>query len=364
MKKVSVDKVSKTSSKLLLAILAIMFIAIIGIIGIFMYNTLPIDSNSTETVDFKIESGWTSSKIAKELEQKGLIRDDDVFKVYIRISKISDFKAGNFKLSKSMNIDEIVNILTDSKNALVDSITITFLEGKNYLYFMDKIAENFNYTKEELIEYTSKEAYLKGLIDKYWFIDESILNKDIYYPLEGYLFPDTYQFNKDSSIDTIMDTLLGAMDKNLSAYKEEIQLSGKSIHSLLTLASVIELEAVTPEDRLEVAGVFENRLNSNMALGSDVTTYYGVKKQMKDSLTMSDLNNCNAYNTREVCNILVPVGPICSSAYSSIIAAIKPNKNNYYFFVADTNNKVYFGVTYNDHINIINKLKRSGLWPE
>lgn len=263
-----------------------------------------------------------------------------------------------------MNVNELIESFVDGKNVIIDSLSITFVEGKKFTYYADKIAENFGYKAEDIIKKTSDVEYLNKLIKKYWFIDNDILNENIYYPLEGYIFPDTYQFKKDATIEEIIEKMLDAMDAKLSTYKTEIELSGLKVHSLLTLASMVELEAVTPEDRLVLAGVFNNRIKSGWTLGSDVTTYYAVKKEMTESLTMSDLNGCNAYNTRGTCVKGLPVGPICAPSYSSITAAITPDETKYYYFVADSHNKLYFGVTESDHQKNISDLKKQGLWPE
>ena len=136
-----------------------------------------------------------------------------------------------------------------------------------------------------------------------------------------------------------------------------------SVHGLLTLSSMVELEAVTSEDRLLVSGVFHNRLNMGMSLGSDVTTYYAEQKKFTENIN-ADVNKCNAYNTRGPCVKGLPVGPICSPSYTSIIASINPSETNYLFFVADKNNKVYYAETNEQHVKNYNYLKSNNLWPE
>ena len=153
------------------------------------------------------------------------------------------------------------------------------------------------------------------------------------------------------------------MDKHLEPYKEDIVESKMSVHSLLTLASMVELEAVTSEDRLLVSGVFHNRLNSGIALGSDVTTYYAEQKKFTDNIN-ADIGKCNAYNTRGSCVKGLPVGPICNPSYTSIIAAINPNNTRYFYFIADKNNKLYYAENYEEHTKIYNYLKENNLYPE
>lgn len=358
------DKVTKKISRIILIVIIAVFAIIMGIIGYFFYCLTPVKSSSHETVTFVLESGWGNNQVVEELKRQKLIKNSLVFKIYIKLNNIGAFQAGSYTLSPSMNVDELIESFVEGKNVIIDSVSVTFVEGKKFPYYAEKIASTFGYSSDDVIKKASDEEYLNKLIKKYWFIDNDILNKDLYYPLEGYIFPDTYQFKKDASIEEILEKMLDAMDNKLSTYKNEIELSGLKVHSLLTLASMVELEAVTPEDRLVLAGVFNNRIKSGWTLGSDVTTYYAVRKEMTESLTMSDLNGCNAYNTRGTCVKGLPVGPICAPSYSSITAAITPDETEYYYFVADSHNKLYFGVTESDHQKNISDLKKQGLWPE
>ena len=125
-------------------------------------------------------------------------------------------------------------------------------------------------------------------------------------------------------------------------------------------------ETKTISDRNKVAGVFYNRLNSNLNLGSDVTTYYGIKVDMNErDLYKDEVNAYNAYNTRSSKMAgKLPIGPICNPSIKSIIAVLNPTKSNYYYFVADKNKKTYYSKTYNEHLNTISKLKSQGLWYE
>ena len=156
------------------------------------------------------------------------------------------------------------------------------------------------------------------------------------------------------------------MENVLNNYRDEIENSNYSVHEILTMASIVELEGAASNDRAGVAGVFYNRLKIGESLGSDVTTYYAVKKDFSSDLTNSDLYNCNnGYNTRGNCNRgKLPVGPICSASVDSILATIKPSKHDYLFFVADKNKKTYFTKTNAEHEAKVSELKANGLWNE
>lgn len=337
-------------------ILAIFF-AIIFLIYSFNLRGLNIDQEIT----FKINSGESTTQIINDLKDSDLIRNKFFTKFYMYINNKTNLKAGDYILNKNMSTATIVNKLYNG-DAIDDSLTITFLEGKRLTNYVDQIANNFDYSKEEIMTKLSDKAYLKSLIDKYWFIDDEILNSKLYNSLEGYLYPDTYTFKADSSIDDIIAKMLDNMSQKINDYQEAIKNSNHTYHELLTLASIVELEAASSDDRLNVAGVFYNRLNSGWTLGSDVTTYYGAQKNLTDELSQSECLECNAYNTRSTCLIGLPVGPIDSPSIDAIKAVINPNKNDYYFFVADINKKVYFSQTSEEQAKVIATLKSENMW--
>lgn len=265
-----------------------------------------------------------------------------------------------------MSLKEILEILQKGNGYNPEEISITFKEGKNIRAIASIISENTNNSYDDVINKVNDLDYINTLINKYWFLTEEIKNNKIYYALEGYLFPETYFFaNKDVSIETIFETMLSETEKRLEPYKEKINSLNLSIHEYFTLASIIELEGATSNDRKAVAGVFYNRLNDNWALGSDVTTYYALKiDDFKVSLTEElGLYKCDyAYNTR--CNNFtgLPVGPICNPGLESLLATLEPEKHSYYYFVADCTGKTYLSVDAASHRNTINKLINENNW--
>ena len=353
--------------KTIYKIIIICFIIIIAMIlvPIIWYNSSinPVSTKS-EKVDIQIEIGSSSDSIASILENSGLIKSKLAFKIYIKLNNITDFQAGNYTLNKNMDLDTITKALQTGKVAK-EQISITFIEGKNIKWIANVIENNTNNTQEDVFELLKDETYINSLINEYWFITDEIKNKDIYYPLEGYLFPDTYFFDgRDTSVQEIFKVMLEKMDEVLSDF--DLSTNKYTIHELLTLASVVELEGLDVSSRKDIAGVFYNRLNSNMSLGSDVTTYYAYKIEVgQRDLTTKELYTYNPYNTRgpEMFGKL-PVGPICSPSLSAIDATINPNKNKYFYFVADKNGKVYFSKTLGEQENTINKLKNEDLWYE
>lgn len=347
--------------KIILISIILFIIIIISLSVLFIYSLSPVNSKNEDIITFTVEQGWGKNKIITELKKNDLIRSEFFSKIIIKF-KNKELYAGTYKLSKDLSTNEIFEKISNQDNIENESITITFVEGKRLTNYVTLIANNFDFTEDEINEKLSNVDYLKKLIDKYWFLSEDILNNDIYYPLEGYLYPDTYEFKKNSKIEEIIEKLLNNMDKKISDYKEEIEIGKYSIHEYLTLASIVELEGVNSADRGNVAGVFYNRLNSGMSLGSDVTTYYAVKKDFSKELTQKDLDSCNGYNTRGVCVKGLPIGPICNAGLSSISAVVEPIENDYLYFVADKNKKTYFSKDGVEHASTVAKLKSDGLW--
>lgn len=356
-----IDKILKRT---LLAIFIFFIVGIIAVGVVFGINILPVDVSDNTPREFVVENGMGQNAIADKLEKEGIIKSAFFFKIFIKTTEPEDFKAGKHILAKNMSVDEIIGKLVSGETIKQDVVKITFVEGKRFPYYVTKIAENFDFDEESIYNLTGSDEFLSKIIEKYWFIDEHIKNKDLYYPLEGYLFPDTYEFKKDSTASEVFYKLLDEMGKKLNTYEEEIKASKYSVHELITLASLVELEGGLPEDRKMLSGVFYNRLNSGWSLGSDVTTYYAARKELTEPIYQSELNACNAYNTRGNCVKGLPVGPICSPSISSIIAAIEPSESTYFYFVADKNKKIYFGETNGDHHKNINDLKKNNLWPE
>ena len=355
----------KTFRNIALTILIILTITIVGVCSYYNINMKPV-SNDTMERQVTIEPGSIES-IGITLKENNLIKDVTIFKVYIRITGKTNLKAGVYSLSENMGVEKIVKLLEEGSTYNPDEISITFKEGINIRKVATVISENTNNTYKEVLSKLKDKEYINSLIKKYWFLTDDIKDKNIYYPLEGYLFPNTYRFNnKDVTVEEIFTKMLDETDKQLSKYKTKIEKSKYSIHELITLASIVELEGANASDRRGVAGVFYNRLNSSSypTLGSDATTYFASKiDDWTVSLTYSELNDCtNKYNTRCSLNTGLPIGPICNPSIESIASTISPKKHSYYFFVADCKGEVYLTKNSTEHTNIINKLKKENNW--
>ena len=346
--------------RLVVAIIIFLFVLLLILVGIVGFN-LSAANKEIDEVNFTISENENGNEIIDALEKEEVIRSAFWFKVYMKINGEINFKPGTYILSPKDNTPEIYRQFKE-EDFPRSEVMITFKEGIGMSKIIDLIVENTDIKKEEIEAKLKDSEYLNSLIDEYWFVKDEVLNPNLYYSLEGYLFPDTYSISKDSSIEDIFGKMLDRMGQELDKYEREISASKYSIHDLLTLASVVELEGSKKDDREKIASVFYNRLNAGMDLGSCVTTYYAVKKVMgEDELYNSDINTTNPYNTRGPGMIgKLPVGPISNPGATSLEAVLKPINTNYYYFLSDLSGKLYFTKTIDEHNSMISKLEKEG----
>ena len=346
--------------KLKIGMAFLFFIILTFFIGgsfIYKMGLSPVSKEDNKMI-IDIEKGSTSKKIASLLKEKDLIRSKEIFVFYLKLNKIDNLQSGSYELSPSMSVEEIVDKI--NKGEVIDkTFKLLFKEGINMRGIIKIIVENTDNTEEDVLNLLKDESYLDSLISKYWFIDESIKNKEIYYSLEGYLYPDTYIYYSGANVKDIFGKMLDQMGKVLSDYEDDIKNNKYSIHELLTLASMVEQEGSNKDNKRTVASVFYNRLNIGMTLGSDVTTFYGAKLDLNSGKS-PNYNETNAYNTRVKSGL--PVSPICIMGRDAIDAVINPDKTDYLYFVSDKNKKLYFSYNAAEQASVISKLKAEGLW--
>ena len=358
-----------SNKRLLIIIGAIVATIIFGIIvynGWYHWCLKPISKVQDEENPTRVEipEGVGSNEIAKILKKSKVIKSSMAMKIYMKKNEVGTLKAGKYDFYKTDSLQTIIEHLANGDVA-DDSVKLALIEGKNMRWIAKKIAENTNNTEEDVFNLLEDEEYIDSLIEKYWFLTEEIKNEDIYYPLEGYLLPDTYIFeNEDVSVKEIFNVVLNYTEKYLKDYKEKMEENNFSVHEIYTLASLAELEGNSIEDRKEIIGVFLNRMNKKMSLGSDVTTYYAFKVDMGErDLKAKELNEENPYNTRGPGMAgKLPVGPICNPSKEAIEAVLDYKETDALYFVADKNGKVYFTNTNDEHNAMIRKLKNEGLW--
>ena len=321
-------------------------------------GTKAVDKKDKTEVIFTIKSGDSRNTIIKNLKKAKLVKNELSGIIYINIHRGYNLQAATYSLNRSMSLKDIlVKIDKGDKYDNRKSVSLTFLPGKRLTDYAGTIADFINkyqnpkvkVTKEDVIKEINDEAYIKELINKYWFLTDEVLDSEIYYALEGYLQPETYEFYTTASIKEIVERMLDATSTKLKEYETDIKNSGYTVHQILSAAAIIEKEANSDEDRAKVAQVIYTRIAKGMNLGMDVTAYYAAKvDQTKDNPYMKSWNYLpSKYNTRNQNNLGLPIGPICNPSLSSVKAALHPSNTSYVYFYADLDTgKVYFAEDY------------------
>lgn len=337
--------------KILLWIIGIILLLIISLI-VFYTISMNAISKTSEDVVFTIELGTGKQQIIDDLHEAGIIKSKYASYAHMFLNNDLQFQAGTYNLNRNQSTPEILSSIADYKGSISeDTIKVTFVEGKRVTDYAKIISDNFDFTYDEVIAVFSDKTYAQTLIDEYDILTNEILDSDIFYPLEGYLYPETYEFFKDSSIEDIIKKLLDQTTNKLSDLTSKVNDGEYTLHELLSIAAIIEMEAVSSEDRKIVSQVIYSRLVYPMSLGMDVTTYYAVQKAMTEELTVTDLATDNGYNTRPTSNLGLPVGPICNPSYMSVEAALNPTSTNYLYFYADIiTGEVHFFEEYSDFV--------------
>ena len=212
---------NKKAKKILLIILTIIILMVgAGTIGgvLFYSTSLNATGTSSEEVIFVIKPGTPTKTIIDDIAEAGLLKNKYAGYVYIKMHKGINLQAGTYVLNKGMDFKEIIKILNNG-DILDDSVSVTFVEGKRIKSYAKQISEKFGYSEDEILGVWNNKEYLQELINKYWFLTDDILNDKLYYALEGYLYPNTYQFKKDATIKEITEKMLDTTKVFLDKYK-------------------------------------------------------------------------------------------------------------------------------------------------
>jgi UPF0755 protein len=343
---------AKVVRKIVFIITLILIIGVGAIAGggYFYINSAlkPADSNNKTEKNIEIPIGSTSSGIGKILESNGIIKDARVFKYYVKLKNEAGFMAGDYKLSPSMTIPEIISNLKTGKVVEEVVFKLTIPEGKQLKQIASIIAEKTNRDPNEVLNKLNDQAFISSLMKKYPdILTNDIMNENVLHPLEGYLFPATYPFYKeDPSIEEIVYVMLDKTANVLKNYRGEMEAKGMSVHELLTMASLIEEEATERVDRDQISSVFYNRIEAGMPLQTDPTVLY-AQGEHKDKVLYKDLEVDSPYNTYKYPG-LTP-GPIANAGETSIQAALKPADSDFYYFLATSTGEVLFSKTLEEH---------------
>lgn len=322
----------------------------------------PVDPNSKQYVRVQIPDGANTQQIGSALEKSGVIKNGLVFTVYAKYKNYTELKSGYYNLQKSMSVEDVIKELQKGGTPEPQEVTLaelTIPEG----YTLEQIAHTVGQLQGEFKEPMTAEAFMAKVQDetfiaqevaKYPNLLESLPAKDsgVRYRLEGYLFPATYAIKESTTIESLIDNMLAAMDKNLYPHYAAIKEKNLTVNELLTIASLVEKEGAKTEDRKLIAGIFYNRLNQNMPLQSNIAILYAEGK-LGQNISLADdaaidTSIDSPYNVYTKVGLMP--GPVDSPSLDAIESSINQTKSDYLYFVANVQDgKVYYATTREEH---------------
>lgn len=329
----------------------LILIIFLGAVFIFWAVYLPVSFSSDQDITFLVKKGEGAKEMSINLGEQELIRLKSLFRIYILLrGDQKNLKAGSYLLSKSMNIPKMVNKFV-SGDIIKNKITI--IEGWNLRdigwHFENKemfqAEELFELAGFPLIDYSKAKdlPFPQDFSEEFDFLADKPENIG----LEGYLFPDTYEFSSEADIEEIVKIMLNNFNKKLTLdLKEEIAFQKKSIFEIITMASLLEKEVRTFEDKKIVSGVLWNRLGVGVPLQVDATvSYITGKRSVKVSKEETQIDSY--YNTYKYRGL--PLGPIASPGLESIKAAIYPKDSDYFYYLSTPEGETIFSRTLEEH---------------
>jgi len=334
------NKFMKNKNAILILVLIFLFFVFFCCYSIYS----PIEKNSERQIIFEIEKGEGGKEISKNLKKERLIRLGIPFRLYIYFKGVSTkLQAGSYLLSPSMAIPEIVQKFVWGET-IKEKITI--IEGWNLKDLATYIENNNLGTKEKLFQltgYPENKSSSKDYSDVFSFLKDKSTGTN----LEGYIFPDTYEIQKNEGIlEQIIIKALQNFDKKLNPdLRQEIKRQDKTIFDILIMASLLEKEVKTIADKEIVSGILWKRLNHGWPLQVDATLTYITGKKSSE-FTREDLDLLSPYNTYKYSWI---PGPICNPGLDSILAAINPKESEYWYYLSTPEGQTIFSRTLEEH---------------
>ncbi|EFW88694.1 endolytic transglycosylase MltG [Streptococcus equinus] len=361
------QKTNSLAGKIALCLITAIIIALLAM-GFFVYRYVdssikPLDSSSTEYITVDIPEGSGNKYIGQILEKAGVIKSATVFNYYTKFKNYSNFQSGYYNLQASMDLDEICKLLKEGgtpqpEKPSLGKILVT--EGYTIKQISEAVTKNSAkknastpYSSEDFLKVVQDEAFISKMAAKYPKLLSSLPSADqVTYRLEGYLFPATYSYYKETSMEDIVEEMISTMDSYMSQYYDTIAASGKSVNDVLTLASLVEKEGSTDDDRRNIASVFYNRMNNNMPLQSNIAILYAMGKLGEETSLADDASIDTSIDSpyNVYTNTGLMPGPVDSPSLAAIEATVNPASTDYYYFVADVKTgKVYYSENFDDH---------------
>jgi len=329
-----------TKASIILSSLAVAIV--LAVAGYLWYGIFTPVSHDSATTVVSIEKGTSLSGMAQILEQRQVIRSGMLFTLYARFSgKGIKLRAGEYVMPLNLTIPEVTQWLVEGRGSSND-VSVTIPEGFTNI----QISKAVHNAGVEINEQEFIDAVSTGFIGD---PEDSIYDgKPANVDLTGYLFPDTYKFFGNSSVTQVAEKMVDTLKSKLTdTMRQQIDASPYSFYQLLTLASIVEKEVRTLEEKKIVAGIFLNRLEDNYPLQSDATlNFITGKKDTRPSA--SDIAVDSPYNSYAHAGL--PPTPICNPGIDAISAVLEPTRTDYYFFLTTPEGKAVYSTTYAEHL--------------
>lgn len=308
---------------------------------------VPANANDTQIVEVEIPEGTPVSTMGDILEEQGLIRSSSAFSLLVRVQgAAANLQAGVHDLSPSMTMPEIVAALQEGAEE-AGILKVTVNEGLTVDQIAEVVADSTSYSAEDFLNLMSNQEFLAQLVQQYPILTDSYNNPNVRYVLEGYLFPATYDVAQGETLESLVTQMVDKTNEVLSKYQADIDASSYSLQDIMSIASLVEKEGQTTEDRKLIAGVFYNRLEQGMPIQSDISVLYALGTH-KEMVTYDDLEVDSPYNLYT--NAGLPPGPMNSPSEDAIAAALEPTDNDYLYFYANLKTgEVFYTDDYEQH---------------
>lgn len=308
---------------------------------------VPANANDNQIVEVEIPEGTPVSTMGDILEEQGLIRSSSAFSLLVRVQgAAANLQAGVHDLSPSMTMPEIVAALQEGAEE-AGMLKVTVNEGLTVDQIAEVVADSTSYSAEDFLNLMTNQEFLAQLVQQYPILTDSYNNPNVRYVLEGYLFPATYDVAQGETLESLVTQMVDKTNEVLSKYQADIDASSYSLQDIMSIASLVEKEGQTTEDRKLIAGVFYNRLEQGMPIQSDISVLYALGTH-KEMVTYDDLEVDSPYNLYT--NAGLPPGPMNSPSEDAIAAALEPTDNDYLYFYANLKTgEVFYTDNYEQH---------------
>lgn len=320
----------------------------------------PLNPNSNQTIEVKIPIGSTNKEIGDILQKKHVIRSGLVFNYYVKSKRIGSFKAGYYDFKPSMSLAQIsAKLQKGGSSTPIGSGKVLVREGVTVDEIGDVIQKNTKFKKKDFLALMNDQQFLNQLKEKYPdLLSSAVGAKDVKYQLEGYLYPATYSVDDNETLKQLVEKMVAKENQELQPYFKKIKEENMTVQQALTLASLVEGEGTTLDSQYMIAGVFENRLEKNMKLQTDVSVTYALGKHQKN-ISYDDLNVDSPYNLYKN-NGLGP-GPYNNPPVTAVKAVLYPKDRDkgYLYFVANMKTgKIYYSKDYEQHQKNVEKVQK------